>query len=841
MVDNPRDPSSMASKDAAKLDSTKANNGHKFPIGNPLNNLANYTYHIGLLMVKDTDVYATNLATSSASSFDIYDKLDKRYIAATGQFGTTAANSTMAANQLYNMPINITDLTIDSLVSANPKTKNSQSYQWTMQLTEPFGLTLPDKMWAISQDLNVKNWLQSPLFLELDFRGWHESGGPITSPLYRRVHRVNITDMSATTTTAGTVYTVNGIFDGMMAQSNYASITGQSITITATTFIEFLGKLETALNIQQLTKNPGQAASLIYEFRVPNNSKYTSYTLTDPHSNSTQAANNIDMKTSGTIGSGTTITFGIGKDINEIINDVLSRSPEAKSDLMGTRTTSGDNHGQVVYAMIETLSERGAWDEDTQKYQWKVIYVIKDYNRVSNATRGPIELKNNLTDTNKVSNKMSYLVEQGRLAKQYNYLYTGKNTEVISFDVQLSHFWAIMQQKFWIQNADSNTIGATTDKSSIAQVSAQNAKLTQLSQELAKLKSSQDQLKTNIIEIDNQIARSNSQDVSSVNQPFASAGYASVPVATNTGSNIRDDLTSKLSSTTNQITAVEKNIARLTSPSAAQTSRQDEITTQNNESIPSGPLKVSTASPPTARTPSGGGGGTTIQPANGTNIDASGAPNTSTTAYSQLMANIYDGVNMINVDLEIRGDPYWLGDSNINLAIKYDTNYARVNQPVQNANTVASSTTQVDQQSANQQLHPGSEFADYDVGDVSFELNFQTGITPNNDTGLVDFSNNQLGVITNDANSSRTFQGWYTVYEVSHMFREGKFTQRLKAYKAVTDRNVTVQSAIKTASMSNTSTTALPPEPSTMIGDTAVPTSNPTALDSINSAARGPV
>ena len=138
-------------------------------------------------------------------------------------------------------------------------------------------------------------------------------------------------------------------------------------------------------------------------------------------------------------------------------------------------------------------------------------------------------------------------------------------------------------------------------------------------------------------------------------------------------------------------------------------------------------------------------------------------------------------------------------------------------------------------------MHPGSEFADYDVGDVSFELNFQTGITPNNDTGLVDFSNNQLGVITNDANSSRTFQGWYTVYEVSHMFREGKFTQRLKAYKAVTDRNVTVQSAIKTASMSNTSTTALPPEPSTMIGDTAVPTSNPTALDSINSAARGPV
>jgi hypothetical protein len=791
----------VSSTNPQRPDQSTAGTAINYPVDNPLNQYANYTYNVSLVLVADGDAYAAFTA-GGGDALNIFDQLSKRYVAATAQFGTTDGNDTSASSQqLYNMPMVITELSIDAIVSANERTRNSQSYQWTMQISEPYGLSLPDKIYAISQDLKIKNWLQTPFFLDIYFTGYDSDGTMVKTKLFRKIHRVNITDMSATTTVAGSVYSISGIFDSMFAQSNFASITGQNQTVVARTFVEFLGKLQDYLNKQQQTKEPGKAQTLEYEFRISKDSKFNSYTLADPAKDKGANPERTDMKTQGITGSGTTITFGSGQSINSVIEQVLSRSPEAQKALMGDDKNKGAAHGIVTHAMVQTTAEITGYDEATHKYNWKVIYIIKEFDKASNVVRGETELQENLSNKNKIADKIVYLVQQQRLVKQYNYIYTGRNTEVINFDIQLTNFWASMQQKFWPFNASSSTQGATTAKDGAAQQVIENPELTKLNQQISQLKAKAEELQSDL-----NTANKNKFAIQVAEQTNTRlTGQESVPTTLpNT-----DAIQSELNSTAAKLAAAQAKASGLpqTTPAPSQssrTNREDQINGVNKTTTQSNILPVSVASRPELPTKS-----MSITPQQDT-VDnrADGPGNNSTTAYNQIMRNIYDGVNFVTIELEIRGDPYWLGDSNIDQAEVFRTNYQPVGQPSPSAAQTAQAQTGVANQTAAaavpqpaQNTSTTSLFADYNVGDISFELNFRTGQIPNENTGLMDLSvTNKLGDIGNsDANSSRVFQGVYAVNEVIHMFKDGKFTQKLKALKWVTDLNLSVAAAQKTA------------------------------------------
>ena len=120
--------------------------------------------------------------------------------------------------------------------------------------------------------------------------------------------------------------------------------------------------------------------------------------------------------------------------------------------------------------------------------------------------------------------------------------------------------------------------------------------------------------------------------------------------------------------------------------------------------------------------------------------------------FGNMAANMYDKTYFLNVKLEIRGDPWWMGMSNLEL-----NSYLKIPGSISGAN--AKTVTD-------------NGFANYVQGENSFLLTFRTGTNYDEDTGLM---------IENEG--SQYYSGIYCVQYVENKFENGSFTQVLSAYK----------------------------------------------------------
>lgn len=107
-------------------------------------------------------------------------------------------------------------------------------------------------------------------------------------------------------------------------------------------------------------------------------------------------------------------------------------------------------------------------------------------------------------------------------------------------------------------------------------------------------------------------------------------------------------------------------------------------------------------------------------------------------------AIVNSNVDMITLDMQIWGDPYYIADSGVG-----------------NYNSENTSFINVDSNGA----------IDYQSGEIDVEVNFRTPVDIRNSTGLMKFPDEQISV--------NTFSGLYQVIKVDNVFRDGQFTQTL--------------------------------------------------------------
>jgi hypothetical protein len=125
-----------------------------------------------------------------------------------------------------------------------------------------------------------------------------------------------------------------------------------------------------------------------------------------------------------------------------------------------------------------------------------------------------------------------------------------------------------------------------------------------------------------------------------------------------------------------------------------------------------------------------------------------------------VLGNLFnDQKTFQDVEITIRGDPWWMPVSNM----VQDT---KIMTYVNNAGGSNASSTQ--------------EFADYLGGDNSFLLQFKTGIVIDEVTGFA----------KDDSNGGADFfTGIYLVRKTTNIFSHGKFTQVLEANKDILSQN----------------------------------------------------
>lgn len=365
------------------------------------------------------------------------------------------------ANQTIIAESGVTDLTIDKVELhgiATPSVETGTGTQTMVkfEIVEPSGAGLIDKIFYESVALGIGNWMVMPCFLQLEFRGRTpdtsasvESGAPGTLGALKWVWPIKLTNTKAHVSHVGTKYEFDAIIYNELAQSNsYFSIQSNMTLSNLTNFKSAMQRLEDKLNADQYEK-------LIENYSIPDSYKI----VVDPKLYDAEIAKPNDSKSTA-FGrdyinfNDKTASYNSGTSIDKIIDSLLGNSTKFQNKLQGTDTP--------------TSKPKTANDAtDQMKKLWRVITethpIGYDSLRQDNAveiTIFVVEYDLGMTDVNASQTgqtpetlpaakmRMAEYLKKSILKKQYNYIFTGLNDQIINFDLNMNFSFAVTMSRF---------------------------------------------------------------------------------------------------------------------------------------------------------------------------------------------------------------------------------------------------------------------------------------------------------------------------------------------------------------------------------------------------------
>ena len=396
---------------------------------NVLDDYDSYTYHFRLFMMAEDAIRS-------------------------GTFGPESKNQRVVIAESGVTTIEIDEVTISSIAGISKEAGIGAATNFSFQLRQAYGATLLDQIFEASNFLGIKNFRTVPMFLELSFRardpdrtlGGTIPGGAGNSLLGDNdklrdvvwVWPIQLTNMAIAVDTGGSVYTLDAAIYGDLAYTNQAADVEKTTTVQASTVKEFFEGLETELNKKEEQKDKNKETIFdTYEFYIDKEiakSKIVPEVAEDVANRAAEFSVEIAEKNE--------FTFNPGVSIDRIIENILSTTEFFQKKAKGTSDANAtDEEGQGEKAAIQTLyrlitdTKLGKYDPKKGDYARIYRYMIVPYEMTT------IQTKSN-SDAN-LSNQARYdLVQRkGRLRKSYNYIYTGLNDQVLDFEFAFNFNW----------------------------------------------------------------------------------------------------------------------------------------------------------------------------------------------------------------------------------------------------------------------------------------------------------------------------------------------------------------------------------------------------------------
>ena len=668
----------------------------------------------------------------------------------------------------------IGDVEITDSISANFRNRSNMTTGLKIQIIEPYGLTLPDKMFQASQLLGIRNWRLAPFLLQLEFR-YIKSDGSIYAPTGSqklvRVYQLIVTDFDAQLKETGTIYDVQANVRGNLGFTDAYQIMPQSHRIDTqqgtapprefgislgdnkvSSFFTQLGRTITDMYVQ-LRQNNNRGTRLpvlIYKFIVMDEELGKQEINFSPEANSRRASFKTGNANTGEI------TVSRGQSVTALVDDIMATIKDPEFFFQGL-----EQGGLIKIPVIECVTKNVGWDLLTNDYVREFTFFIRT--KLSNRPVPNEEYGSAIQGNENL--QLARLREVSKnLKKRYDYYYTGLNTEVISCDIKFNQLHVVPQSLLNVtlpmsvasaarvnpNNADPNAIPATE----------LNQQLTQRQRELERNALTLNNLGNdrNVSEetLGQQLAELTAERTSIQQRIEAISRESVVPFEGN------QEAVNRLAPITNRSAQAEqlrRDIRTAIERNNQQAGRR-EFAEDINTPIVNNMLQLSYHADPRDIL------NTMARPVNiESGGDANNTPNTTRPIVSSILQQIYDksGQHLIEIDLEIRGDPYWLGT----------TDLERTQELLKFLNDIQGATPGTDATPATQTPAMNrAGMVDKHNQDANILLKFRSGVPPQTNTGFMNLKDD-----------STFFYGVYTVIECIHEFKSGKFTQKLKAYR----------------------------------------------------------
>jgi hypothetical protein len=676
----------------------------------------------------------------------------------------------------------IGDVVISDTISPNFRNHSNLTTGITIQIMEPYSLTLPDRMFMASRELGTQNWRLAPFILQLEFRYIKADGSlynPTGTQKLIKVYQVMITDFDAQLTEVGTKYDVTAAITGnlgfrdayhIMPQSHRVQTdqgTDQNAGLTVptgdNTVGSFFDNVGTTINrmyikLRQNNSTGARLPVLIYKFFVePDLAKQK--IIFSPEANARRAS-----FTTGNTNVGE-ITVSRGISVSQLVDDILASLEDATYFVQPYA-----DGGLVRIPVIECVTKNVGWDLITNDYVREFNFYIKT--KLSNR---PIPFQQYGQDIQDSPNLQARRLQevQKTLKKRYDYFYTGLNTEIISCDIKFNQLHIIPTPLV--------DVTPPMAPSSAATVNPNNPSITGQTP-VASIQSNLNEGRRNRAQavaagsaiLNDVNAGDNPNTPDAVRQTIAAREQAEEVLRAAASESVvpfegNEDAQRRLQGIINNSAEGQALRSRLAQSQAenARLATRREYAEDINRQLTKKILELSYHADPrdiinSMTRP------TNIESASGNNAVSATRP-----MVSSILSQIYDrgGQHLLEIDLEIRGDPYWLGRTALERSTELLAIFNRTpstNTPTPTP-TPAAGSTPAGAAAASTGQTAGASQVDRDDQDANILLRFRAGTPPKEDTGFMNLSE-----------GSTFFYGIYTIIEVTHEFKQGKFTQKLK-------------------------------------------------------------
>lgn len=746
-------------------------------IPNPLNDHQSYTYNFRLFMMQDEDyvTQVTNDSTGEIKPADIFRVIDSNPIRVIAESGVTAG-------------INIQDVKIEALIGPNMESTNTNVTNFVINLTEPMGTSLVETMRNAANDLDIRNMDKAPYFLELSFKGYTEDGGIVTAgdssgtvglltDEYenggRWLYQIKITDIETELTASGSTYTVTALPFNDFGFDPSCGTSPAGITITGATVGQMLDNLA-----EQLTKNWTvyfQYVTYEYAFDVrlvdgDVSNDPREYKIIPPVEEVEEVRNYQWTKGAAT----PTMTINLGTEVTTIVETIMASTQEARSKALAIlieaeatmtaeeaeqsramRATKGvDLYRAARMFRIEPDVDITGFNYINNIYTKKITYCVWPF-----YTQAPVLSKTTAASARDPAVQSALfhdLIERGFFRKKYDYLFTGTNTEVTRLDIRYNLAWAAVlptlveatsnteQEVVHARRADEGTSTPPTGTPANGQTSADTP------QPVPPPSAEQGQAATQgLLDVQNRMQI--------IEREIAAAEALDPPGDT---SALKEEYARLGAQQRINLDEIERNKEAVSVARRASEDRDRAVTANRRRGADKRYLEDLEG--PIERRDQGTGYAPLPHDISftrafnqGQNAIGSGLASprgVGRGVYGAILEQMYGPLTtgLINIDLEIRGDPYWLSHSNIERRI-----HMKRGAPP---------------------LTPASRMANYAQGDNVFMLEFAYPFNLNDD-GSINIREDETG------DRIDKFTGLYRAVRVTNTFSGGEFRQTIKAQR----------------------------------------------------------
>ena len=327
--------------------------------------------------------------------------------------------------------------------------------QFDVSFVEVGGITFFNRIIKAATDLDIENHLKAVFIFELNFSGASPDGIPTRNirdagPFYYYCVFRSLT-MSFQNGAAYYTGSLVEVTEEAFKQNEFTLIS--DVNVSANDFGEFLTNFQNELNRQARS-----VAATNPNILWPN-----SYVLKDEYGASSWRFGSIDpgilegarvVSLTGTAATfslpqGTTITSAISTALMATHNFRrmpigLTGNRFAKNDPNETIANATAFADQIRWFSYRTSIKYGNYDELSNNYARQLTYTVIPV-LAPQAINDPDSYEEFNNSSRMQRDKINKMFSNGQIKKRYDYIFTGKNTEVLNFDIALNNTYFTMQ------------------------------------------------------------------------------------------------------------------------------------------------------------------------------------------------------------------------------------------------------------------------------------------------------------------------------------------------------------------------------------------------------------